>query len=172
MKSKVLIFFAVVLSIFIISVNKSKTIQTSNEISRQEDKIKVYTTIYPMYEFAKNIGKDKIDLEMIIPDSMKEDQFEVTKEIIEDLNKSDVLIYNGTEPWIDNVINSISNDKLIIVKACEGITTTDKIQKYSDLWLNPLNVISQSNNIKNGFIKADNENKKIMKKIIICSNEN
>ncbi|CAH2214079.1 metal ABC transporter solute-binding protein, Zn/Mn family [Tepidibacter aestuarii] len=164
MKSKVLIFFAVVLSIFIISVNKSKTIQTSNEVLRQEDKIKVYTTIYPMYEFAKNIGKDRIDLKMMVPNSTKPDKFELTEEIIEDLNKSDVLIYDGAEPWIDNIINSISNDKLIIVKACEGIKIIDDVKKDSNIWLNPLNVIGESNNIKNAFIKADTKNKKIYEK--------
>ncbi|MEJ8554360.1 metal ABC transporter solute-binding protein, Zn/Mn family [Tepidibacter sp. Z1-5] len=164
MKSKILIFCVVVLSIFIISVNKSKTIQTSKAILRQDDKIKVYTTIYPMYEFAKNIGKDKIDLKMIIPNSIKPNQFKPTQAIIEDLNKSDVLIYNGSEPWIDNIINSISNDKVIIVKACEGIKTINDEQKNFNTWLNPLNVIGESNNIKNAFIKADNKNKKIYEK--------
>lgn len=164
MKSKVLIFFAVVLSIFIISVNKSKTIQTSNEILRQEDTIKVYTTIYPMYEFAKNIGKDKIELKMMIQNSTKPTQFKPTQEIIENLNKSDVLIYDGSEPWIDNVIKSISNDELIVVKACEGIRSIDDEKKDCNMWLNPLNVIGESNNIKNAFIKADNKNKKFYEK--------
>lgn len=164
MKSKVLIFFAVVLSVFIISVNKSKTIQTSNEILRQEEKIKVYTTIYPMYEFAKNIGKDKIDLKMMISDSTKPNKFKLTEEIIKNLNESDVLIYNGSEPWIDDIINSISNDKLVIVKACDGIKTIKNEKKDFNVWLNPLNVIGESNNIKNAFIKIDNKNKKFYEK--------
>ncbi|WP_099187263.1 metal ABC transporter solute-binding protein, Zn/Mn family [Tepidibacter mesophilus] len=164
MKSKVLIFFAVILSIFIISVDKSKTIQTSNEVLRQENKIKVYTTIYPIYEFANNIGKDKIDLKMMIPNSVISNQFEPTQEIIEQLNESDVLIYDGEEPWIDNIINSIANDKLIIVKAGEGIKTIDDTKKDVNIWLDPLNVIGESNNIKNAFIKADNKNKKFYEK--------
>ncbi|WFD11630.1 metal ABC transporter solute-binding protein, Zn/Mn family [Tepidibacter hydrothermalis] len=164
MKSKVLIFFAVILSIFIISVNKSKTIQTSNEVLRQEDKIKVYTTIYPMYEFSKNIGKDKIDLRIMVPNSTKINQFKPNEEIIEDLNESDVLIYNGSEPWIDNIINSISNDKLIIVKACDGIKTIENEKRNFNMCLNPLNAVGQSNNIKNAFIKADNKNKKFYEK--------
>ena len=29
--------------------------------------VKVYCTIYPLYDFARNIGKDKIDLSCLVP---------------------------------------------------------------------------------------------------------
>jgi zinc transport system substrate-binding protein len=35
--------------------------------SAQETRTRVVTTLFPLYDFARNIGQDKIDLSMLLP---------------------------------------------------------------------------------------------------------
>lgn len=140
-----------------------------------EEKLLVYASFYPMYDFAKNIGKDKIDLKLMIPPGVEAHDWEPTAKIMGEMEKADVLIYNGLEmePWIEKLTASIQSDQLIIVEASQG---TDLIEgeahedeheeeeeehgEYDPhVWLNPMNAIKQAENIKDAFIQADEVNK-------------
>ena len=139
-----------------------------------EEKLLVYTSFYPMYDFAKNVGKDKIDLKLMIPPGVEAHDWEPTAKIMGEMEKADVLIYNGLEmePWIENLTASIQSDQLIVVEASQGTAliegeahedeqeAEEQHGKYDPhVWLNPMNAIKQAENIKDAFIQADEVNK-------------
>ena len=145
------------------------------EVNESNGKIKVYATIFPVYDFAKNIGKDKIELNYIVPPSSEPHDYEISAKTIKDIQNADLLIKNGLgiDGFADNIKSE--SDKLDIIIASEGIEKItyeeeghdeDEIEeehehgKYDPhVWLNINNAIKECENIKNAFIKIDSKNK-------------
>lgn len=140
---------------------------TSAVRSTNNNTIKVYASIYPMYDFASKIGGDKINLSTMVPSGTEPHDWEPTAMDITHLEEADVFIYNGAgmEHWVEDISASLQNKKILLVEASKNI---DFIQGHSHdhkhqedashdphVWLNPLNAKIQMENIKNALIKAD-----------------
>ncbi|KXG76134.1 metal ABC transporter substrate-binding protein [Thermotalea metallivorans] len=142
-----------------------------------KDRIVVYASFYPMYDFAKNIGKDKIDLKLMIPPGVEVHDWEPTAKLMGNMEKADVFIYNGLgmEPWAEKLIASVQNDQWIVIEASQGVALLEaeehEEEEHGDeeegshgdydphVWLNPMNALKQAENIKNAFVKADEANR-------------
>ncbi len=146
---------------------------TGNTTKKNKNgKLKVMASFYTMYDFAKKIGKDKIEVTNMVPAGTEPHDWEPsTKDLIE-LEKSDVFIYNGAgmEQWVDDVLESLDTEELTSVEASKGI----KLLKDTDahehdhehesendphVWLDPQNAKYEMNQIKKALIKADSDNK-------------
>lgn len=132
----------------------------------ENNKLNVYATVYPIYNFAKNIGGDKVDVKLIIPNGQEPHDYEPSNKTIQDLEKADVFIYNGAglESWSEKIIKSSNNNDLVIVEASncvEILNETADGKKIRDphVWLDPKNALIESRNIKDAFIEKDPENK-------------
>lgn len=86
-------------------------------------KIKVMASFYPMYDFAVQIGGDKVSVENMVPAGMEPHDWEPAASDIAALEKADVFIYNGAgmEHWVDTVFDSLDNKELVKVEASKGI---------------------------------------------------
>jgi zinc transport system substrate-binding protein len=141
--------------------------KVDTEDSSSEKKISVYTSFYAMYDFTKKIGGDKINLTNLVPAGTEPHDWEPTPGDMAKIEKADVLIYNGAgmESWIDKVLNSIKNNKLITVETAKGLKLLDNPDKDEDLkydphvWLNPMLAKQQMEAIKNALANADPSNK-------------
>ena len=130
-------------------------------------KISVYTSFYAMYDFAKKIGGDKIDLTNLVPSGTEPHDWEPTPSNMANIEKANVLIYNGAgmENWMDKVLNSIKNKELIVVEASKDIKLLDNTDEDEDLkydphvWLNPTLAKKQMEAIKKALVIADPINK-------------
>ena len=137
-----------------------------------EHKITVYTTIFPLYDFVKNIGKDKIDLNYIIPPGTEPHDYEITPKSMKDIQNADLLIKNGL--GIDRFADKIQSESdLSIVVASEGIDPLSYSDEHNNknkkernhgeydphIWLDIDLAIKECENIKNALIEADEDNK-------------
>lgn len=98
--------FAIILAVsFTVSSDDSKMPAVS-EISN--DKIKVYASFYPYYEFTKNVAGDKAEVKQYLPSGIEAHDWEPRAGEIQSLKDADVFVYNGLgmEPYVDNLINS------------------------------------------------------------------
>lgn len=172
MKKIYMAVLAIIMSLGLISCSNNIK---KEEVNKYNDKIKVYATIFPVYDFAKNIGKDKIELNYIVPPSSEPHDYEISAKTIKDIQNADLLIKNGLgiDGFSDNIKSE--SDKLNILVASEGIEKItykeeghdeDQIEeehehgKYDPhVWLNINNAIKECENIKNEFIKIDSKNK-------------
>ena len=128
-------------------------------------KITVLATFYPIYDFAQNIGGDKVSVSLLVPKTVDVHDFQPTPSSIALVSSADVIIYNGAglEPWIQQVISAAGNSKLIQVDTSKGIQllpVSAQFQKDNrtidpHIWLDPLDAKQQVNNILQGLIKAD-----------------
>nr|WP_321267201.1 metal ABC transporter substrate-binding protein [uncultured Sulfurimonas sp.] len=82
-------------------------------VSREEAKVqvedanqkpKVSLSTFALYDIAKNISQDSIDLIMILPFGVDAHSFEPTPKLMTEIMQSDLVIYSGAglEPWVDS----------------------------------------------------------------------
>jgi zinc transport system substrate-binding protein len=86
-------------------------------------KVEVVTTLFPIYDFAKQIGKDKVNVSLLLPPGVESHTFEPKPQDIVRINKADAFIYTGKfmEPWVEDLLKGISNKNLVVVDASNGI---------------------------------------------------
>jgi zinc transport system substrate-binding protein len=107
-------------------VKCSRTFQTHS------DKITVVTTLFPLYDFAKNIGGDKIEVSLLLPPGVEPHSFEPTPGDIAKINKADIFIFTGEfmEPWAHSIISAIDNKKIIVVDASTDVNLIPAFQHH------------------------------------------
>lgn len=142
-----------------------------------EGKIKIYTSIYPVYDFVKKVGGDKVDVTNLVPAGTEPHDWEVSTSDIVNLEKADMLIYNGAgiENWTDKVINTLDNKDIVYIKTSEGldihkVSEEDSHSHEEDghshgsydphTWLSIKNAKKEMENIKNALVKYDPDNAK------------
>jgi len=135
---KRLIVLTILLLVSIIGIYAVMNVNKKPEL--ETEKIVVVTTLFPLYDFAKNIGKDKVELTLLLTPGMEAHSFEPKPSDILKINEADIFIYTGEfmEPWAKDVISGISNKNVLVVNASDGIKLTkengnDEIDPH--IWL-------------------------------------
>lgn len=74
-------------------------------------KLNVVTTIFPYYDFVRQIGKDKVKLKMIVTAGKDSHTFEPTPADLISIQKADIFFYNGgvMEYWVQKIQKSQEN---------------------------------------------------------------
>ena len=87
------------------------------------EKLSVYASFYPMYDFASKIGGDRVEVTNMVPSGMEPHDWEPTPADIVGLEKADVFVYNGAgmEHWVEDVLAALGNEELVVVEASEGV---------------------------------------------------
>jgi zinc transport system substrate-binding protein len=158
-----------------ISVNSDSGINKSNNIQLNETnantKIKVVASFYPIYEFVKKVGGDRVEASSLIPLGASPHEFEPTIQQIQNAETVDMLVYNGgglEGTWIKRL-----NAKFV-VDTSQGLNLTKNIEyKQGQLldgqhqkqplydphiWLDPILAKQQVAKIRDGLIKIDPTN--------------
>jgi zinc transport system substrate-binding protein len=146
--------------------------------------IKVVTTLFPVYDFAKNVGGKRVQVELLVPPGMEPHSFEPKPGDIRKIGDADVFMYTGKfmEPWIEDVLKGVSNKNLLVIDTSMGIVLSEdrdpvenhKHDKNSEdelghhheqngkdphIWLDFSNAQTMVENILNGFIAKDPANR-------------
>lgn len=87
------------------------------------NKIKVTASLFPQYDFARQIAGDKAEISLLLPPGSESHTYDPSPADILKISSSDVFLYTGKEmePWADQIISSVQNDKLIIADVSSGI---------------------------------------------------
>jgi zinc transport system substrate-binding protein len=130
------------------------------QISNTADKVRVVASFYPMFEFVKRVGGERVELSSLIPVGIEPHDYEPTIQQIQDAQTADMLVINGAgfeEKWIKNIkVRSVLDTSV-------GLNLTSSAQA-SDLsvdphiWLDPILAKQQVENIRDGLIKVDPAN--------------
>jgi zinc transport system substrate-binding protein len=89
----------------------------------QEPRTRVVATLFPLYDFARNIGQDKIDLSLLLPPGVEPHAFEPKPGDIARVAQAEVFVYTGKamEPWAERIVKGVGNPGLRVVDASQGI---------------------------------------------------
>ena len=87
------------------------------------ERIKVFATFFPYYEFARNVAGDNAVVEQFIPSGVAVHDWEPHPDMILSLQDADVFVYNGLDidPYITSIIDSDEFDHIVFVRASDGI---------------------------------------------------
>lgn len=87
------------------------------------NKIKVTASLFPQYDFARQIAGDKAEISILLPPGSESHTYDPSPADILKISSSDIFLYTGKEmePWADQIISSVQNDKLIIADVSSGI---------------------------------------------------
>lgn len=150
-----------------------------------EEKLQVVTTFYPMYEFTKNIAKDKADVDLLIPSNIEPHEWEPSPKDMGNIQNADILVYNSSfmETWISSIKESMDKNQPFFVEASEGIPlmegTEDEEVDHQDegedhdeeghqldphVWLSPVLAQKEVQTITKALMKQDPKNKDFYEK--------
>lgn len=89
-------------------------LKNSVRFSEDSDKLKIVTTIFPYYDFVRQIAGDKAEIVLAVPAGMDTHSFEPTASDMINFGRADLIIYNGgeMEVWVNEVIKAASNDDI------------------------------------------------------------
>lgn len=96
----------------------------SNGTAKKEDgKVDIVTTFYPVYEFTKQVAGNEADVELLIEAGTEPHDFEPSAKDIAKIKDADAFVYENEnmETWVPEVLKSVDKEKVGVVKATEGM---------------------------------------------------
>lgn len=102
---------------------------THGDVGTPNDgKLKVVTTLFPYYDFTRQIAGDAVDLSMVIPAGQDSHSFEPTPADIRLIQNADLLICNGgaMEQWVSQVVASLDSESLKVITMMDYVDTVEE----------------------------------------------
>lgn len=105
--------------------------ETANQSDNEVDKIgkiKVVTTIFPQYDFVRQIAGDKVDLKMLLKPGEESHSYEPTPQDIIAIQNCDLFIYVGGEndEWVEEILESLDVKKLETLRLVDCVDTVEE----------------------------------------------
>ncbi|MCJ0931996.1 zinc ABC transporter substrate-binding protein [Virgibacillus halodenitrificans] len=130
-----------VLFVFFISVLSgcnsptSGTTGSADGDAAKENKslIKVYTTLYPLEFFTKQIGGNKVEVESILPPGADAHTFEPDSKQMVDIAKADLFIYNNKqmEGYAKSIDEALQTEHVETLEATAGIDLLSYTEEHT-----------------------------------------
>lgn len=144
-----------------------------------DSRISVVTTIFPQYDFVRQIAGDNVNLTMLLRPGAESHTYEPTPQDMILIQDCDLFIYNGGEGdvWVDSILESVSRPVNTIAmmdlaetveeETVEGMKTEDEGEDEPELdehvWTSPENAVRIVSGISEGLCKADPEHAELYK---------
>lgn len=160
MKKKILLLINLLALLFAWQVSHIKQVAA-------DDKIKVVTTFYPVYEFTKAVTGDSADVSMLIKPGTEPHDFEPSTKNIATISNADMFVYmdDSMEMWAKKVQKSIDSDDLTVVRASGDMllmagTAEEEEEGHEGhsheydphVWLSPKRAVTLVENIRDAFV--------------------
>ncbi len=107
--------------------------ETDND-KPDESKISVVTTIFPEYDWVKEItkGNENIELTMLLDDGVDLHSFQPTADDIVKLSTCDMFIYVGGESdeWVKDALSEATNSDMVVINLLEVLGDNVKEEEF------------------------------------------
>jgi zinc transport system substrate-binding protein len=141
---------------------------SNNKVIEDNGKVKIVATLFPQYDFTKEIVKDKGDVILLLPPGVEAHSFEPTPKDIDNIRDADIFLYTGKymEPWAEKIVKNIGDGNIIAIDLSKGIELLDEEDHDDDhhggkdphIWLDPTNAEKMVDDIVEAVVKADGKN--------------
>lgn len=151
-----------------------------------ESKLKVVTTLFPYYDFTRQVAGDKVELTMVVPAGMDSHSFEPTPADVQVIRDADVLICNGgaLEHWLSQVLSAVDSDSMTVLTGMDQVNAVqeelvegmeeekhhedddgygDHIEYDEHIWTSPVNAMILVESIRDTLSEKDPENRSYYK---------
>ncbi|WP_100404734.1 metal ABC transporter solute-binding protein, Zn/Mn family [Bacillus solitudinis] len=163
----------------------TEDVDTENQdegIQEETERLELFTTIFPLEDFASKIGGDFVHVTNLVPVGADAHTFEPTARQMIEIVEGDAFIYNGAglEGFVDAIINTVTAEDVLIVQASEGTELLETHDEHANeeedahaaddhaheeddnahdhdkdphIWLDPILSITIAENIKNTLVQ-------------------
>lgn len=138
MKKKILAAMSAILMIFGLSAcTKNNTQEQADTSANAKDKIKVVTTIFPEYDWVKQIVGDEIDhydLTMLLDNGVDLHSYQPTAQDIAKVSDCDLFIYVGGESdsWVDGALKAAANKNMKVINLLDVLSGSVKEEEVKE----------------------------------------
>lgn len=151
--------------------------------NRNNGKIKIVTTIFPIYDWTREIAgnSDSVEIEMLIDNGVDLHSFQFTPKDKIDIITSDMFVYVGGESdkWVNDVMADKQNENMVVINLMDALGSGKKTEELKEgmqeegeeeeedeegpeydehVWLSLKNAVILCNAICEGLCKADPNN--------------
>ena len=141
----------------------------------ESQRLRVVTTLFPLYDFTRQIGGEKIDVHLLLPPGMEPHSFEPKPDDIMRINRAELFVYTNSymEPWAANLLKGVAGDRLKVIEAGAGAhylpaaEADEHGEEHGDahrmdphIWLSIPNAEKMVDNIAAGLAAKDAANSK------------
>jgi zinc transport system substrate-binding protein len=156
-----------------------KTVKPTDNTDKNK-KLTIVTTIFPPYDFAKNIVGDMAEVTQLLPPGSESHSFEPASQDIVKIQNCDIFICIGgeSENWVEKLLGSIDASRLTvlslldmvegkqeeIVEGMEADEEEDKeeggarVEYDEHVWTSPVNAVKITESICAAVCEKDPEN--------------
>jgi zinc transport system substrate-binding protein len=144
----------------------------------------VVTTLFPLYDFARNVGGDKADVSLLLPPGVEPHSFEPKPADLLRIHRADIFVYTGDfmEPWAAVLVKGAGKDGPLIVDSSRGVALQAPAQGAAEgrmdtgahagaahtadphIWLDFGNAQVMVDNILAAFVEKDPANRAFYEK--------
>lgn len=142
------------------------------------EKLHVVTSIFPLYDFTRQVGGDKVEVRLLLPPGIEAHGFSPTPRDLVTISQADLFLYTSRflEPWAEAVVSAMGKDQGRVVEVGREIITLQVKNHENDsdhgdhgvhkghggidphIWLDPLNAVKMVNVISSVLVGMDPEN--------------
>jgi zinc transport system substrate-binding protein len=173
----------ILLLLLMIGLLFTVTCKQGDRPTGENARMEVIATIFPLYDFARNIAGDKINVTMLIPPASDAHHYELKPDDIMRIGKTDIFLFTSfeMEPWAIKVIDAVADKtNMLAVETGQGASflplpehhehhsenrsglnenISDHAAKLDPhIWLDFDNAQKMINNITKAFIRKDPKN--------------
>lgn len=151
----------------------------------EDDKFKIVSTVFPGYDFARNIAGENADVSLLLPPGTESHSYEPSPQDIIKIQSADLFIYVGgeSEDWVKRILESSDTEvrtlrmmdtvEVYEEEIIEGMQHDEDDHEGEDadhevdddhgaydehVWTSPVNAIKISKSISDVLSEADPEN--------------
>lgn len=147
-----------------------------NNEDKSNGKLNVVCTIFPQYDFIREIAGDFVNLQQLVPLGMESHEFSLENLSVADIslvNSADMVVFVGgesDEKWISDLKNSTKNKSTKWLALTEFVDLIEEKHSHDEhkhsiydehVWTSPKNVIKIVKALTNSLCELDVNNKQI-----------
>lgn len=172
MKIKVMLIIGLVLVIALAGCSNSQPNIEMESVNETESGLNIVASLFPQYDFARQIVGDKGDVTLILPPGIEPHSFEPTPQDMVRLFASDVFLYTGEvmEPWAARLTQDYTGMMVDLSQNIELHETNDLDHDHEEsdshdddaldphFWTDPLYAVIMVESIRDAMVLADSDN--------------
>ena len=139
------------------------------------EKVSVVTSIFPLYDFTRQIGGTLVDVRIMLPHGVEAHGFSPTPRDMIAVKRADLFLYTSDimEPWAGDIVTAVGAKNGKVVEVGKEITSGKTDHQDHDgyhqgmdphIWLNPVLAMEMVKVIEAALCEVDPGNSEVYKR--------
>ena len=98
------------------------------QVEQDESKVQVVSTLFPYYDFARQIGGDRVEVTLLLSPGRESHSFEPTPLDVIRISEADVFLYNGGEGevWVDETMDAYDAPDQVVCRMMDYVDVLEE----------------------------------------------